>query len=109
VISRRDGNLVELNAVHLVHVRNESARPDGAIDWVLGTADCGVRLERDSARRISSFGVAPTEQLEDVFLLFLDEPGRETLGDELGRRVEANWEQVRTGVNECASKGKRLT
>jgi hypothetical protein len=39
----------------------------------------------------------PTEELEDVHLLLLNEPGREMFGDELGCWIEAKWEQKRMG------------
>lgn len=77
-------DLVEFNAVLRVHVSNKTARPNGAIDRVFRIANARCQLEGQSTDDIDdSFNIAPTKELENVLRLFLDEPGRETLGDEL--------------------------
>ena len=84
MIKTHSSNLVELDAVVRVNVSDETARPNGAIDRALSVTNVGVRLEVESVGIIvASSGVAPTKELEDMFRLILDEPGRETVGDEL--------------------------
>ncbi len=39
-----------------------------------------------------------------MFSLFLDEPGREMFGAELGRWIRAKWKQKRMEVSECVKK-----
>lgn len=84
MIKTHSSNLVELDAIVRVNVSDETARPNGAIDRALSVTNVGVRLEGESVGIIvASSGVAPTKELEDMPCLLLDEPGRETLGDEL--------------------------